>query len=101
MDIFPSLPARVATYGLLVVVALPPVVRPRVPAAPAAVLGAMKDELARNFSALKAQPTPAYFLSYEITETHSVNVSSAFGAITSSGENRRRQLDLELRVGSY
>ena len=68
---------------------------------PAAVLQAMKDELARSLRTLGTQPVPPYFLSYEITETHSVTVSGAFGAITGSSENRRRQLDIDLRVGDY
>ncbi len=65
------------------------------------VLQAMKAELDRSMEKLKAQPVPPYFLSYEITETHSVNVSGAFGKIISSGESRRRQLDIDLRVGDY
>jgi predicted Zn-dependent protease len=44
---------------------------------------------------------PPYFLSYEITETNSVSVSSSFGALVSSAENRRRVLDIDLRVGDY
>ncbi|HEY2849240.1 MAG TPA: metallopeptidase TldD-related protein, partial [Gemmatimonadaceae bacterium] len=61
----------------------------------------MSDELARNFTALKSQPTPAYFLSYEITDTRSATVSSAFGALSNSGENHHRQVSITLRVGSY
>src|ERR1017187_4264303 len=68
-------------------------------AAPA--LKAMSDELARNFSALKAQPTPPYFLSYEVTDTRSAVVSSKFGALEQSSEGHRRQLGVTLRVGSY
>ena len=69
------------------------------PAAP--VLKAMSDELSRNFSALKAQPTPPYFLSYEVTDTRSATVSSEFGALSASDENHHRQLNVTLRVGSY
>jgi TldD protein len=70
-------------------------------AAPSPVLATMYDELSRNFSALKSQPTPPYFLSYEITDTRSATVSSTFGALESSGERHSRQLDIALRVGSY
>jgi len=70
-------------------------------AAPSAMLTTMSDELTRNFSALKSQPTPPYFLSYQITDTRAVNVSSGFGALESSGERHNRQLDVTLRVGSY
>ncbi len=65
------------------------------------VLAAMKAELDRSQEKLKTQTIPPYFLSYEITETHSVNVSGAFGRITGSGENRNRQLYIDLRVGDH
>ena len=61
----------------------------------------MYDELGRNFSALKSQPTAPYFLSYQITDTHSATVSTEFGALEASGERHSRQLDVTLRVGSY
>ena len=69
--------------------------------APSPMLNTMYDELTRNFSALKSQPTPPYFLSYEITDTRSATVSSEFGALESSNERHNRQLDIALRVGSY
>lgn len=47
----------------------------------------------------KKQPLPPYFLSYEITETHSVSVQGAFGTISASQEGRVRQLNIDLRVG--
>ena len=69
--------------------------------ATAPVLKAMSDELARNFTALKAQPTPPYFLSYEVTDTRAATVSSEFGALSTSAESHHRQLNVTLRVGSY
>jgi len=69
--------------------------------APSPVLQAMHAEMERSMQKLKAQPVPPYFLSYEITETHSVHISAAFGTLTSSNEDRRRQLDIDLRVGDY
>ncbi len=65
------------------------------------VLQAMRDELTRSLQALKIQSTPPYFLSYEITELDVVGVNGSFGTITGSSENRRRQLDIDLRVGDY
>ena len=51
---------------------------------------------------LKKQPNPPYFLSYEVIETESMNISGSFGALVSSTPlNRRRQLGIDLRVGSY
>jgi len=61
----------------------------------------MKAELARSQKKLGTQPIPPYYISYEITQTHSFSVSGAFGQIQSSSENRRRQLDIDLRVGNY
>ena len=69
------------------------------PASP--VLGAMNAELARTQAKLKSQPVPPYYISYEITETHSIGVSGEFGRLQNSGEYRHRQLDVDLRVGDY
>src|ERR1041385_7028700 len=65
------------------------------------VLGAMGDELNRNFTALKekAEPPP-YFLSYEITEQEYHLISASFGAITSASNGKSRNLDVSIRVGS-
>ncbi len=65
------------------------------------VLQAMKEELSRSLKILGEQPTPPYFLSYEITQIHSAGASGSFGTVVSSGENRSRQLDIDLRVGDY
>jgi TldD protein len=65
------------------------------------VLSALQAELDRSMEHLKAQPTPPYFLSYEVTETHRIDVSGSFGTLTRSDEARRRNLDIDLRVGDY
>lgn len=65
------------------------------------VLTAAKSELTRSFEQLRKQPTPPYFLSYEITETDTVNVVGSFGTLTHSSQNRRRQLHVDVRVGDY
>jgi TldD protein len=70
------------------------------PTAATPVLGAMQAELSRSLAALKSEPTPPYFLSYEITETQRIGVGSSFGALVSSSENTSRVLDIDLRVGS-
>jgi TldD protein len=64
------------------------------------VLAAMQRELARSMETLKARPLPAYFLSYEVTERHSVSVQGAFGTLSSSNDSRNRSLAVDLRVGS-
>lgn len=64
-----------------------------------AVLEAMRLELSRSMESFKKQPLPPYFLSHEITETHSVSVQGAFGTISAIHEGRVRQLNIDLRVG--
>ncbi|HZY59362.1 MAG TPA: hypothetical protein VFE56_06335, partial [Candidatus Binataceae bacterium] len=69
---------------------------------PSPVLAAMKAELATSMEQLKKQRTPPYFLSYEIIETETTNVSGSFGALTSSTPAvRARYLGVDLRVGEY
>ena len=69
--------------------------------APSPVLQAMDAEMQRSMQKLKTQPVPPYFLSYEIIDTHALYVTGAFGKLTGSNESRRRQLDIDLRVGDY
>jgi TldD protein len=61
----------------------------------------MKAELARSMETFKTQPTPAYFLSYEITDDQTVSVNASFGNIIASLQDHQRLLDIDLRVGSY
>ncbi|GIU72972.1 MAG: hypothetical protein KatS3mg004_0059 [Bryobacteraceae bacterium] len=58
-------------------------------------------ELDRNFAVLreKADPPP-YFIAYRVTESDSGVVSASLGAIVQQNQNRRRQLDVSVRVGS-
>lgn len=65
------------------------------------VLDAMKEELQRSVETLSKQPTPLYFLSYEITETLRVSLGASFGHFSGSSQGRRRLADIDLRVGSY
>jgi TldD protein len=65
------------------------------------VLSALQAELERSMAQLKSQPVPPYFLSYEVTETHAVDVTGSFGTLTRSTEYQRRNLDIDLRVGDY
>jgi TldD protein len=68
----------------------------------AVMLDAIKAELARSMEQLKKQPTPPYFLSYEVTETETAGATGSFGSLVSSNPGtRRRILCIDLRVGSY
>jgi predicted Zn-dependent protease len=65
------------------------------------VLAAMQAELDRSIEHLKSQPNPPYFLSYEVTEVNRTDVSGAFGTLTRSSQQQRRNLDIDLRIGDY
>lgn len=65
------------------------------------LLDAMNKELSRSFTELKSVGTsPLYFLSYRVYDTEDINLTASYGAIESDGQNRRRILDVEARVGN-
>ena len=86
-------------FWLLPALCLPAVRAGELPAGATPVLLALQAELDHSFTALKAEPVPPYFLSYEVTENHRYVVSSTFGTLVNSTEERRRHLDIDLRVG--
>jgi TldD protein len=65
------------------------------------VMAAMSQELMRSFQNLKKTPVPPYFLAYQLTDNRAIRVTSSFGALTYSGDDRTRVLDIDLRVGDY
>jgi TldD protein len=68
---------------------------------PDPVMGTLSGELQRSFRELKKQKVAPYFIAYELTDNHAVNVSSSFGALANSSESDSRLLDIDLRVGDY
>ncbi len=68
-------------------------------AEPSPVLSSLKAELDRSLQTLKSQSLPPYFLSYEVTDDQTVQMTASFGEITSSVASHNRQLDIDLRVG--
>ena len=46
----------------------------------------MRGELDRSHQVFSEQPTPIYYLSYEITEDKTASVNGAFGALTGWNE---------------
>ena len=75
-------------------------------ASEAVLIGALDSELKRAMSSLGGdgaaaahQPRP-YFLSYAVDDATAVNISAQYGAITNSGQSRRRSVDVEVRLGS-
>ncbi|HTR23660.1 MAG TPA: TldD/PmbA family protein [Terriglobales bacterium] len=67
--------------------------------APDPLLTTMQQELDRSMRNLKKAPVPPYFLSYQLTDNHNIQVSASFGALTNSSDRNTRYLDLDLRVG--
>jgi TldD protein len=66
-----------------------------------ALLGAMSQELDRNFAVLKQKADPApYFISYEITEQEYRSISGTHGAVNPVEAGKIRTLDVSVRVGS-
>jgi len=65
------------------------------------VIIAMQQELTRSFQNLKKTSTPPYFLSYQLTDNHGINISASFGALTGDNDSTTRMLDLDLHVGDY
>jgi TldD protein len=77
------------------------------------LLGVMQSELERAMSSLgtasaasvdpkaKNQPQPKpYFISYAVSDSDNVSMSAQFGAITGDNESRRRNADVQVRLGS-
>ena len=72
-------------------------------AQPSQVLETLKTEITRSMEQLKKQPTPPYFLSYEITESETAGAAGSFGALVTSSTriSKSRMLSIDLRVGDY
>jgi predicted Zn-dependent protease len=66
------------------------------------LLRAMQEELNRSLAGFKSKGDPApYFLSYGVTEEHSVEISASYGAIKTSSNEKTRRLDVDVRVGDH
>lgn len=74
---------------------------PAVNAQESILLKAMHSELDRSMAKLKtAGAAPLYFLSYSVYDTRTLNISSDYGAVGSTGDiDHYRHLDIDLRVG--
>jgi TldD protein len=64
------------------------------------LLDIMQNELGREFTELKKQETPPYFMSYRISEIYKITISASFGSIVTSETNKERILLTEIRVGN-
>jgi TldD protein len=64
------------------------------------VLDTMADELQRNFDGMKKKADPApYFLSYEITDLDTHEISASLGVLNAADDEHNRYLDVTVRVG--
>ncbi|ADW67761.1 TldD/PmbA family protein [Granulicella tundricola] len=70
----------------------------------------MQAELTRAMSSLGSAaastagsppPPKPYFMSYAVSDAENVSISAQFGAITNSNETRRRNADIQVRLGDY
>jgi predicted Zn-dependent protease len=75
---------------------------PKTPAAPAspALAQILSSELKRNLDGLSKAEPAAYYISYQVTEIDSFDISAVLGSLQSSNSQRRRRLDVSVRVGS-
>lgn len=64
------------------------------------LIGILDEEVRREMQTLKQQETPAYYLSYRVEENKGYSVSSSFGALTYSHDNKSCRLTVSLRVGT-
>ncbi|HEX4346995.1 MAG TPA: metallopeptidase TldD-related protein [Vicinamibacterales bacterium] len=78
--------------------------RSAVPAAAAAanpLVAIMQSELQRNFSGLKKEAVPPYYLSYTVHDVASATLIASFGAVERNEGNHQRLASVEVRVGDY
>src|SRR5665213_2205415 len=70
-------------------------------ATPSPLLGILQSELQRNFTGLKNEAVPPYFLAYTVHDTKSASLDASFGALRRSDETHERVASVEVRVGDY
>jgi predicted Zn-dependent protease len=74
----------------------------RADAEPDALLQVMKSETDRMAEAMFDEAeNPAYYLSYQVTDQRTRDITASFGAIDHDDESHDRTLDAVVRVGSY
>ena len=66
-----------------------------------ALLDILSEELRREMTALQAEETLPYFISYTVSDVHSTSISASFGALTHSNSSDSRLLSVAVRVGDY
>ena len=64
------------------------------------VLNTLEQELKREFKQLKKAKPPVYFMSYQITELDTLNLSAVLGTANWGKTVKEAYLDVEVRVGA-
>jgi TldD protein len=64
------------------------------------LLSTLEEEVNREFSALKSQDVPAYYIAYRVDDSYSYSVSAQFGSLIWSDESKSKSLTVTVRVGS-
>lgn len=63
---------------------------------------AIEEEMKRAMNVLTQKGTPPpYFLSYQVHETKTAEITASLGALQYSNTESQRLLDIEIRVGNY
>ena len=60
----------------------------------------LKQELEYNLQELKKQDSAPYYMNLRVMDDYSVSVTSSFGAVANTSENRTRMLVPQIRLGS-
>lgn len=64
------------------------------------VLNTLEQELKREFKQLKKIKPPVYFMSYQITERDTLNLSAVLGTVNWDRTIKEAYLDVDVRVGT-
>ena len=64
------------------------------------LLQVLKQELEYNLQELKKQDSAPYYMNLRVMDDYSVSVTSSFGAVANTSENRTRMLIPQIRLGS-
>ena len=64
------------------------------------ILDIMRSENEREMAALSKTSDPAYYLAYQLDEQRLVTLEAEGGALVTDNDDTRRNLDVEVRVGS-
>jgi predicted Zn-dependent protease len=66
------------------------------------LVGILKTELDRNFTVLKDNPVPAYYLSYRVQDMQTHNIRTSFGKLLyNSNPRHQRFFNIDVRIGDY